>query len=175
MLKPPHPLARAAYALAMVINPNNHALDGGRASSCMEVEAVRAIAGMFGWTEYLGHLTSGGTFADLEALWIAGQLAPGKRVVASEQAHYTHGRISAVLDLPFSAISAGADGRMNLAALESALQEGDVGTVVVSLGTTATGAVDPLHEVLALRSTLSISRTCRCGVRRILHADLEPG
>jgi glutamate/tyrosine decarboxylase-like PLP-dependent enzyme len=151
MLKPPHPLARAAYALAMVINPNNHALDGGRASSRMEVEAVRAIAGMFGWTEYLGHLTSGGTFANLEALWIAGQLAPGKRVVASEQAHYTHGRISAVLGLPFSAISAGPDGRMNLAALESALQKGDVGTVVVTLGTTATGAVDPLHEVLALR------------------------
>jgi hypothetical protein len=37
MLKPPHPLARAAYALAMGINPNNHALDGGRASSRMEV------------------------------------------------------------------------------------------------------------------------------------------
>src|SRR3984885_15154309 len=153
MLKPPHPLARAAYALAMVINPNNHALDGGRASSRMEVEAVRAIAGMFGWTEYLWHLTSGGTFANLEALWVAGQLAPGKRVVASEQAHYTHGRISAVLGLPFSPISAGQDSRMDLAALESALQKGDVGTVVVTLGTTATGAVDPLHEVLALRST----------------------
>jgi tyrosine decarboxylase / aspartate 1-decarboxylase len=152
MLKPPHPLARAAYALAMGINPNNHALDGGRASSRMEVEAVREIARMFGWTEYLGHLTSGGTFANLEALWIAGQLAPGKRIVASEQAHYTHGRISAVLGLPFTAVSAGDAGRMDVAALESALQEGDVGTVVVTLGTTATGAVDPLHQVLALRS-----------------------
>src|SRR6202046_717472 len=80
MLKPPHPLARAAYALAMSINPNNHALDGGRASSRMEVEAVREIARMFSWIEYLGHLTSGGTFANLEALWIAGQLAPGKRI-----------------------------------------------------------------------------------------------
>jgi glutamate/tyrosine decarboxylase-like PLP-dependent enzyme len=152
MLKPPHPLARAAYALAMGINPNNHALDGGRASSRMEVEAVREIARMFGWTEYLGHLTSGGTFANLEALWIAGQLAPGKRVVASEQAHYTHGRISAVLGLPFTAVSAGHAGRMDIAALESALQDGNVGTVVVTLGTTATGAVDPLHKVLALRS-----------------------
>ena len=45
MLKPPHPVARAAYALAMKINPNNHALDGGRASSAMEVEAVHEIAG----------------------------------------------------------------------------------------------------------------------------------
>ncbi len=29
MLKPPHPIARAAYALATHINPNNHANDGG--------------------------------------------------------------------------------------------------------------------------------------------------
>ena len=153
MLKPPHPLARAAYALAMAINPNNHALDGGRASSRMEVEAVREIARMFGWTDHLGHLTSGGTFANLEGLWIAGQLAPGKRIVASEQAHYTHGRISAVLGLPFTSVTTDRAGRMNMAALESTLQEGDVGTVVVTLGTTATGAVDPLHHVLALRGT----------------------
>ena len=37
MLKPPHPVARAAYALAMTLNPNNHARDGGRASSEMEI------------------------------------------------------------------------------------------------------------------------------------------
>src|SRR4051812_28431324 len=109
MLKPPHPVARAAYALAMSINPNNHARDGGRASSAMEIEAVGEIAGMFGWNEYLGHLTSSGTIANLEALWVAGQItdkASGahpadtnrrNRILASEQAHYTHSRISAVL------------------------------------------------------------------------------
>src|SRR4249920_943961 len=57
MLKPPHPVARLAYALAMHINPNNHALDGGRASSAMEKECVAGIARMFGWEEHLGHLT----------------------------------------------------------------------------------------------------------------------
>jgi tyrosine decarboxylase / aspartate 1-decarboxylase len=153
MLKPPHPIARAAYALAMTINPNNHALDGGRASSQMEIESVRAIANMFGWTTYLGHLTSGGTFANLEALWVAGQLAPGKRIVASEQAHYTHNRISAVLGLPYTTIAADTHARMDLTALESALQQGDVGTVVVTLGTTAVGSVDPLDKILALRNT----------------------
>ena len=60
MLKPPHPIARAAYSLASWINPNNHALDGGRASSAMEKEAVAEIAAMFGWQDCLGHLTSGG-------------------------------------------------------------------------------------------------------------------
>ena len=155
MLKPPHPVARAAYMLAMGINPNNHALDGGRASSRMEIEAVREIANMFGWTDYLGHLTSSGTFANLEALWIAGQLAPGKRIVASEQAHYTHNRISTVLGLPFTSVSADRAGRMDMTALEATLREGNIGAVVVTLGTTATGAVDPLHKVLALRSAYS--------------------
>ena len=75
----------------MSINPNNHARDGGRASSEMEIEAVAEIAAMFGWTEFLGHLTSSGTLANLEALWIAGQVAGRrKRIVGSEQAHYTH-------------------------------------------------------------------------------------
>jgi tyrosine decarboxylase/aspartate 1-decarboxylase len=151
MLKPPHPIARAAYALAMAINPNNHALDGGRASSHMEVEAVREIASMFGWDQYLGHLTSSGTFANLEALWVAGQTAPGKTIAASEQAHYTHSRISAVLKLPFQSIAVDSRGRMDVAALEAALKQGGIGTVVVTLGTTALGAVDPLDEILALR------------------------
>jgi tyrosine decarboxylase/aspartate 1-decarboxylase len=150
MLKPPHPVARAAYALAMKINPNNHALDGGRASSAMEVEAVRQIAAMYGWTEYLGHLTSSGTFANLEALWMAGQLRPGKRIVASQQAHYTHHRISAVLKLEFSSVETDARGRMSLEALEDELRKGDVGTVVTTMGTTAIGAVDPLVEILEL-------------------------
>jgi glutamate/tyrosine decarboxylase-like PLP-dependent enzyme len=151
MLKPPHPVARAAYALAMTINPNNHARDGGRASSELEIEAVQGIAGIFGWTEFLGHLTSSGTMANLESLWVAGQLAPGKRIVGSEQAHYTHQRISAVLKLEYASIAADHRGRMSLDALEVELRKGDVGTVVVTLGSTALGAVDPLDGILALR------------------------
>jgi glutamate/tyrosine decarboxylase-like PLP-dependent enzyme len=151
MLKPPHPVARAAYALAMKLNPNNHARDGGRASSEMEIEAVREIAGIFGWTEFLGHLASSGTMANLEALWVAGQLAPGKRIVGSEQAHYTHRRISAVLKIDYAEILSDSLGRMSLEALETELRKGDVGTVVVTLGTTATGSVDSLHHILELR------------------------
>src|ERR1035438_924407 len=128
MLKPPHPVARTAYALAQWINPNNHALDGGRASSAMEKEAVAHIAEMFGWHEHLGHLTGGGTMANLEALWVAGQLAPGKTIVASEQSHYTHQRISGVLKLPFEAIPCDVRGRMDLQALRERLTQGDVGT-----------------------------------------------
>src|SRR5579859_7572420 len=151
MLKPPHPVARLAYALAQWINPNNHALDGGRATSAMEREAVAGIANMFGWREHLGHLCGGGTMANLEALWVAAQLAPGKKILASEQAHYTHGRISGVLQLPYASVSCDALGRMDLAKLRDLVAQGDVGTVVVTMGTTATGSVDPLAQILELR------------------------
>jgi tyrosine decarboxylase / aspartate 1-decarboxylase len=151
MLKPPHPVARLAYTLAMWINPNNHALDGGRATSAMEKEAVAEIASMFGWKTFLGHLCGGGTMANLEALWVAGQLRLGKKILASAQAHYTHHRISNVLQLEFESVPADSQARMDMDALRKRVERGDIGTVVATLGTTATGSVDPLPEILALR------------------------
>ncbi len=165
MLKPPHPVARLAYALAMWINPNNHALDGGRASSQMEKEAVAEIARMIGWVTHLGHLCGGGTMANLEALWVAGQLRPGATIVASQQAHYTHKRISGALGLAFEAIACDRSGRLDGTALRRRLDQGGIGTVVATIGTTAVGSVDPLPHLLELRD--------RYGFR--LHADAAYG
>ncbi|MCF7982248.1 MAG: aminotransferase class I/II-fold pyridoxal phosphate-dependent enzyme, partial [Pseudomonadales bacterium] len=152
MLKPPHPMARLAYMLALWINPNNHALDGGRASSQMEKEAVANIARLYGWGDsYLGHLSSAGTTANLEALWVAGKLKPGKKIIASSQAHYTHSRISEVLGLDFASVDTDAHARMDIDALEALLKTGKVGTVVATLGTTGVGAVDPLPQIIALK------------------------
>lgn len=165
MLKPPHAIARLAYALAQHVNPNNHALDGGRASSAMEKECVAELAAMFGWKEHLGHLTSGGTIANLEALWVAGRLRPNRTILASSQAHYTHKRISEVLGLECETVPVDRFGRIDPDALEARLARGDVGTVVVTLGTTAIGAVDPLPKVLELGN--------KYGVR--VHADAAYG
>jgi glutamate/tyrosine decarboxylase-like PLP-dependent enzyme len=150
MLKPPHEVARLAYALTMWINPNNHALDGGRASSAMEREAVAALARMVGWGEHLGHLTGGGTIANLEALWVAGRLRPGATILASAEAHYTHHRMCGVLGIPFETVASDRKGRMDLGALERRMVSGEVGTVVATMGTTAAGAVDPLGGILDL-------------------------
>ncbi len=165
MLKPPHPVARLAYALALWINPNNHALDGGRASSAMEREAVAEIAAMFGWDTHLGHLCGGGTMANLEALWVAGRLAAGKKILVSEQAHYTHTRVSRVLQLDCETVQCDARGRMDISALRTRLARGDVGTVVATMGTTGTGSVDPLSEIVQLRE--------KYGFR--IHADAAYG
>jgi len=48
MLKPRTRPAVAGYLAAMLINPNNHALDGGPATARMEREVTAQLADMFG-------------------------------------------------------------------------------------------------------------------------------
>lgn len=151
MLKPPHPAAVVGYLAAQLINPNNHALDGGPATGKMEKEVVRDLAAMFHLPgDTLGHLTSGGTVANLEALFIAREIHPNKAVAFSKAAHYTHGRMSGVLRMDHTAIPADLNGRMDLGALEKVLKTGTIGTVVASAGTTALGVVDPIADVVDL-------------------------
>lgn len=151
MLQPPTEIARLAYMLSLWINPNNHAVEGGRASSRMEKEAVAEIAKMFGWETHLGHLTSGGTMANLEGLWVAGNLQPNKKIVASSQSHYTHARNCGLLHIPFQSIPCDNRNRMDVSALKKLLDEEEISTVVVTIGTTGTGSVDPLPEILELQ------------------------
>ncbi|HVP01513.1 MAG TPA: aminotransferase class I/II-fold pyridoxal phosphate-dependent enzyme [Solirubrobacteraceae bacterium] len=151
MLKPPHPVAWAAYALTMLLNPNNHALDGGPATARMEREAVALLARMLlGREEHLGHLTTGGTVANLEALFVAREERPGARVVSGAGAHYTHARMCALLGVEHRALAQDAAGRMDLDALEAELRRGGVGTVVATAGTTSLGALDPVGEIAGL-------------------------
>jgi glutamate/tyrosine decarboxylase-like PLP-dependent enzyme len=153
MLKPPHPAAIAGYVAAMLVNPNNHALDGGRATAAMEKEAIVALARMFGLVSdgFLGHLTSSGTIANLEALWVARELHPDLPIVTSSEAHYTHKRMCALLRAPCIELPATLDGRLDLAELDALLAKQKIGTVVVTLGTTGLGILDPLPEVLERR------------------------
>ena len=150
MLKPPHPAAILGYVSAMLINPNNHALDGGPATGLMEKEVVARLAGMFGMGQHLGHLTSSGTIANLEALWIARECHPGKAIAYSADAHYTHARMSQVIGVEGIPIPSDSRGRMDCDALATALRTGRVGTVVATLGTTGVGALDPLPDIIAL-------------------------
>ena len=117
----------------------------------MEKAAVADIASMFGWPSHLGHLTSGGTMANLEGLWVSGKLKPGKIILASDQAHYTHKRISEVLQLPFESVPSDSAGRMDMDALRQLLASKPVGTVVATIGSTGTGSVDPLQDILDLQ------------------------
>ena len=151
MLKPPHPVALAAYAAAARINPNNHALDGGPPTAAMEKEVVVELATMLGFpTSSLGHLTGGGTVANLEALFIAREETEGRAIAASADAHYTHARMAGVLGVPCVSIATDDLGRIDLDALRDTLRAGGVGTVVLTATTTGLGAVDPIADAIPI-------------------------
>jgi glutamate/tyrosine decarboxylase-like PLP-dependent enzyme len=151
MLKPPHEIASLAYFLAQQINPNNHALDGGPATAKMETEVIAALAAMFGYPQHLGHLTSSGTIANLEALWVARHLHPDKAIAHSSESHYTHARMCEVIGIENIEIAADGKGRMDLDDLRAKLRTSAIGTVVMTPGTTSLGAVDPIHAAIALQ------------------------
>jgi glutamate/tyrosine decarboxylase-like PLP-dependent enzyme len=150
MLKPPHPAAVAGYLAAMLINPNNHALDGGPATARMEREVTAQLAAMFGFGTHLGHLTTSGTIANLEALFVARELHPGRGIAFSADAHYTHSRMCGLLGVEGHPVAVDHRGRMDLDALDGLLRTSRVGTVVLTAGTTGLGAIDPIHEALGL-------------------------
>ncbi len=152
MLKPPHPVAVLGYLTAMLINPNNHALDSSEATSKMEKECIEAFGKLFGFQTPLGHLTGGGTTANLEALWVAKQLHPQQKIAFSDQAHYTHQRMCDLMGIETVKIASTPDGTMDLSNLEVHLQADNIGTVVATLGTTALGALDPLNDLVALKN-----------------------
>jgi glutamate/tyrosine decarboxylase-like PLP-dependent enzyme len=102
---------------------------------------------MVGYSEnFLGHLTSGGTIANLEALFVAREIHPEKAIAATANAHYTHQRMCRVLNSKFIEIPVDPDGTPDLSFIKNNADK--IGTIVVTMGTTGLGYVEPLDEIL---------------------------
>jgi glutamate/tyrosine decarboxylase-like PLP-dependent enzyme len=65
--------SQVGYFAAMLFNPNNVAIEGSPVTTRLELDVARQLAGMVGYdpARSWGHVTSGGTVANFEALWIA--------------------------------------------------------------------------------------------------------
>ncbi|NOZ57827.1 MAG: aminotransferase class V-fold PLP-dependent enzyme [Calditrichaeota bacterium] len=152
MLKDPGLPALLAYFATMMINPNNHAYEGGPVTTEMEMEVVEQLKQMVGMSQGWGHLTSGGTLANMEALWAVRDTLPPGKVVFSVGSHYSWKRICSILGVDdWHELPVDRQYRMDLNALEDVLRQGRVTLVVANFGTTGTGSVDPLPEILDLR------------------------
>ena len=70
--------ALVAYLATMLYNPNNCSWEAAPVTSLLEVQVGRDLAKMVGFghtpdelDRTWGHITSGGTLANLESLWVA--------------------------------------------------------------------------------------------------------
>ncbi|MBU0573026.1 MAG: tyrosine decarboxylase [Candidatus Margulisbacteria bacterium] len=69
-------VSNLAYMATLLYNPNNCAYEASPVTTALEIEAGRDLAQMLGYDpeKAWGHITSGGTVANYEAVWVARNL-----------------------------------------------------------------------------------------------------
>lgn len=87
-----------------------------------------------------GHMCSGSTIANLTALWAARDVKGIEKIIASKAAHISIEKAAKILGLPYEQISTNIYGQIDTDKI------GDISNacLVLTAGTTATGAIDPL-------------------------------
>ncbi|MFI1585992.1 pyridoxal phosphate-dependent decarboxylase family protein [Embleya sp. NPDC020630] len=165
LVRPPHRAAVAGRLATSLVGPEDRVFDGDPTTVALEEEVIADLAAMLGLPIAHGHLTSGGTVANLEALWAAREAHPDLGIAHGADMYPAHEHMCAVLRTPAYPVPTDGAGRMDPDALARELRRERVGTVVVSAGTTTLGAVDPIADIVPL---------CReRGVR--VHADAAYG
>ena len=105
----------------------------------IEEQVIAWLAPFFGMTG--GHMTPGSTLANLTALWAARECAGVEEIIASESSHLSVAKAAHILGLRYRALSAEAFGGHVANSLPSDLTRV---AVVLTAGTTATGAIESL-------------------------------
>ena len=158
------PVAATADLLASVLNQNVTAWRSGPAAVTIEKTVVGWLAEAMGCGEFRGHLTGGGSSANLMGLAMAREAKASANekgttekgiVYASAEVHMSIPKSVALLGIGrenLRLIPVDADFRMNVDALEARVNSDKSAgripiAVVASAGTVNTGAIDPLRTI----------------------------
>lgn len=147
MICRPHPLAVEVFGRTLTKN----IADAGLYPALVELEheAVAMMGGLLSNTGARGHIVTGGSEANVIALWAALRRRgrPG-RVLLPETAHFSFDKAADLTGHELVRVAVDDGGRLELADLDRRLAEpGDVAAVVAVAGTTDLGAVDPVAEI----------------------------
>lgn len=161
----PLPAAALADLLISALNNNGGAFHQSPAMSASEEEVVRSFVRLFRLPEAAGGMIlPGGTFANLQALVLARSRAfgdgiqAGARCYASDASHFSVARsakVAGVRAADVVSIPTVGRGTMDARALgDQITRDRRAGhqpfAVVATVGTTGTGAIDPVSEIAEL-------------------------
>jgi len=158
------PVGAVADLLASVLNQNVTAWRSGPAAVMIEQTVVGWLAQAIGCPEFRGHLTGGGSSANLMGLAMAREvntpanekgIEPGGVVYASNEIHMSIPKSVALLGIGranLRLIPTDSSFRMIPQELEARILKDKAASrtpiaVVASAGTVSTGAIDPLREI----------------------------
>ncbi len=139
--KPPDIVLQAFFKFYQA-NLGNIGLYPGTAE--MEREVVKFLLRLTsGKEDYYGHVVSGGTEANIIALWAARNIG-FKRILCTMDVHFSIKKAANLLSLPIKEVPM-ENGRMSSVDLEKIVEPMDI--VVATAGTTPLGFIDPIGEI----------------------------
>jgi tyrosine decarboxylase/aspartate 1-decarboxylase len=155
MCTSPHPLARKVYARFLDKNLGDSGLFPAVAE--MEKETMTMLGTLLSNTEATGHIVTGGTEANVLALWTAKKLSKKTNceVIVPASAHCSFDKASDLLGLKIVKVKLNDRFQVDVGAVKKAVNPKTIAVVGIA-GTTGLGAVDPIDELseLALERNL---------------------
>jgi tyrosine decarboxylase/aspartate 1-decarboxylase len=160
----PHNFAKQIYRKYLEKNLGDPSLFS--ASAELEQEAIHMLGSLLSNPKASGNVVSGGTEANIIALWTARNLSKKEsgEVIVPFSAHHSFDKACDMLNLKLIKVKLNNRFQMDVKAAEKAISPKTVAIVGVA-GTTSLGVVDPLHEL----SEIALAHNIR------LHVDAAFG
>lgn len=160
MCTAPHPVARRAHMMFIETNLGNPGLYPGTEEIARKT--MRMLGSLLHHKGY-GHILSGGTEANITALWLARKLSKKSEVIFSENAHFSFLKASDLLGLKPVIVPLNKRYETDVDQIKIKFSN-DTAAVVSSAGTTELGLVDDVETLSEL-----------CEDKCFLHVDAAFG
>jgi len=151
----PHRFAKLVYMRCLEKNLG----DPGLFPAVVELErrAVQILGSLLSHNEAVGHIVSGGTEANILALWAARNLAEKRRreVILPTSAHFSFDKAADLLDLKLVKVGLNEHFQVDVKAVEDAVTSKTMAIIGVA-GSTGLGTVDPIPQLSEIASAHNI-------------------
>lgn len=147
----PHPLARKVYGRFLETNLGDAGLFPAVAQ--IEKEAIKMLGTLLSNPEASGHIVTGGTEANLLALWTAKKLSGRTdcEIIVPASAHCSFDKAADLLGMKIIKAKLNERFQVDMEAVRRAINQKTIAIVGVA-GTTGLGVVDPIDELSELAS-----------------------
>ncbi len=139
----PHPLGSEIYACFIDRNLGDSGLFP--ATVQLEIEAIEIIGSLLSNPGAVGHIVTGGTEANILALWAAQRLSKKKEgnIIVPASAHCSFDKAADLLGLKLVKVGLNSSYQVDVDAVETVVGQNTVAIVGIA-GTTSLGVVDPI-------------------------------
>jgi tyrosine decarboxylase/aspartate 1-decarboxylase len=173
MCTKPQPIAKAAHRMFLSSNLGDAGMFPG---SCrLEEKIVRGLSDLLNLQNGAGFVVSGGTEANLMALWAARNRANvcNPEVIVPESAHFSFNKICNLLQL--KPVRAGLDGAFKVVPeqVERSITQHTI-AIVCSAGTSELGVVDPIPKLSEIATSHNVHLHVDAALGGLIIPFLEP-